>query len=79
MAHFYGTVQGNRGQASRLGSKDSGLDIRACSWEGAISVCLFVKDGVDWAHVSFREHNGRGSNRMIYDGPVSGEEIQNGL
>ena len=25
MAHFYGTVQGHRGQASRLGSKSSGF------------------------------------------------------
>jgi hypothetical protein len=25
MAHFYGSIQGNRGEATRMGSKDSGI------------------------------------------------------
>ena len=33
MAHFIGYVQGNRGEASRLGSKDSGIKAQAQGWE----------------------------------------------
>ncbi len=32
MAHFRGTLQGNRGDASRLGSKDSGLQVTCAGW-----------------------------------------------
>jgi hypothetical protein len=32
MAHFYGTVQGHRGEASRLGSKASGISATASGW-----------------------------------------------
>lgn len=32
MAHFIGFACGNRGEASRLGSKDSGMDARASGW-----------------------------------------------
>lgn len=41
MAHFYGTLRGNRGQASRLGTKLSGLQTIAASWQGAVSVSLY--------------------------------------
>ena len=41
MAHFRGTVQGNRGEASRLGSKKSGLQTTAASWQGDICVWLY--------------------------------------
>lgn len=33
MAALYGSVQGNRGEAHRLGSKDSGMDVRAQTWQ----------------------------------------------
>lgn len=32
MAHFIGYLQGNRGQASRLGSKKSGISAQAQGW-----------------------------------------------
>ena len=32
MAHFYGTIQGNRGEGSRLGSMDSGLESHTRGW-----------------------------------------------
>jgi len=40
MAHFRGVVQGNRGEATRNGSKGSGLDVIAASWNGCIVVEL---------------------------------------
>jgi len=37
MAHFIGYVQGNRGEASRTGSKDSGMTAIARGWNlGAV-------------------------------------------
>jgi hypothetical protein len=44
MAHFYGTLQGNRGSASRLGTKASGLVVTAQSWSGSVTVSLWQDD-----------------------------------
>jgi len=40
MSHFYGVVAGNRGQATRGGTKTSGYLTIAASWDGAIQVRL---------------------------------------
>lgn len=42
MSHFYGTLNGNRGGASRCGSKASGLSAIAASWAGAVKVYVYV-------------------------------------
>ena len=36
MAEFYGRLQGNRGEATRCGSKDSGIHTTAESWTSVI-------------------------------------------
>jgi len=73
MARFLGTIQGQRGEASRLGSKASGLRVDASSWQGRISVFLYERNGVDMALVRFEMHHGKGTDRkIIYEGPVSG-------
>lgn len=38
MASFMGGVQGNRGEATRLGSKDSGCDSWVKSWQTRASI-----------------------------------------
>jgi len=38
MAHFRATVQGNRGEASRLGTKGSGMDADINGWDSGVSV-----------------------------------------
>jgi hypothetical protein len=45
MSHFYGTLQGTRGEATRCGTKNSGLVAYAASWSGAIRVQLIHDDG----------------------------------
>lgn len=72
MAHFRGIIQGNRGPASRLGSKSSGLRVEAASWDGKVVVELREVNGVDYAWVSLRPHHGSGTTLVLYDGPVSG-------
>lgn len=73
MAHFYGGVHGNRGQATRLGSKDSGLSTFAASWQGKVTAQLYEKDGIDYALVQLQPHMGSGTSKVLYDGPVGGD------
>lgn len=72
MAHFYGTVKGQRSEASRIGHKSSGLTTVAASWQGAVRVILYEQDGTDMAHVWLVPWYGAGTTRTIYNGPVSG-------
>jgi len=47
--------------------------IQAASWSGAINVDVSVRDGIDWCVIRFASHHGRGRNKIIYEGPMSGE------
>lgn len=40
MGHFYGTVRGNRGEASRMGSKLSGMYAHIRGWTIGVAVEL---------------------------------------
>lgn len=40
MAALYGTLQGNRGEASRTDSKDSGITSQVQTWHGYVRVHL---------------------------------------
>ena len=78
MAHFRGVVQGNRGDASRLGSKDSGLSVEAQSWDGKVVTGLHYNhtDNRNVAQVALRQHsNGAGTRATLYFGPVSHVEL----
>ena len=68
--HFYGTVKGKAGEASRLGSKESELRTRACSWDGAIEVVLFHHpSGRDKYQVRMQQHgSSRGWEGTIDEG-----------
>lgn len=47
MAQFRGTVSGQRGEASRLGSKNSGLVVTANGWNAGVTVDVSHIDGED--------------------------------
>ena len=72
MAHYRGTVQGGRTEASRLGTKSSGLHVEACSWQGKVAVTLThdATTGQDIAEVWLRPHYGAGVSALLYRGPV---------
>lgn len=74
MAHFYGTVQGNRGDAARMGSIHSGFSAVAASFQGAVDVHLYHVDGVDKARIRLKPWQGAGVERTLYDGPVGSYE-----
>ena len=44
MAHFRGTIHGNRGTASRLDSKNSGLYATVNGWNSGITVSASVNE-----------------------------------
>lgn len=76
MSHFYGTLQGNRGEATRCGSKDSGIETYTASWKGAVNVRAWHDEtaGIDMVSVSLVPWHGRGINHELYCGPIGGSE-----
>jgi hypothetical protein len=40
MSHYYGTLKGCAGRATRRGHKSSGIQTTAACWQGAVSVWL---------------------------------------
>lgn len=42
MAHFFGSMMGNRGEVTRCGSKLSGLTAHIRSWDVGVRVEIFV-------------------------------------
>jgi len=76
MAHFLGSVQGSRSEASRLGTKKSGLHTVAASWQGAVEVYISHDEttGKDIASVFLIPWHGAGISQTLYVGPVGGGE-----
>jgi hypothetical protein len=76
MAHFYGSIQGNRGEATRLGTKNSGLEATVASWEGAVQVIAVHNEeiGKDMVEVHLIPWHGSGCHKLLYRGLISGKE-----
>ncbi len=78
MAHFYGQLVGNGGtHSSRNGTKSTGLEAIAASWNGAVQVHLWFDEETqkDWARVQlipWPDEDGKGTNRVLFIGPVDG-------
>lgn len=80
MAHFYGTLNGQAGEATRCGSARSGLKTVAAAWGGAVVVELSSRtrpDGSQYDHATVRFGdwaNSRPNERctnVLYSGPVN--------
>ncbi|NIQ33462.1 MAG: hypothetical protein GTN80_07460 [Nitrososphaeria archaeon] len=67
MARFYAEIQGNRGLASRMGTKDSGMWGHIRGWNiGVKVVCEVNKDGKDEITlIRTGGSNGRGNQETI--------------
>ncbi len=70
MAHFYGTLSGNRGEATRCGTKKSGLVTYAAGWGGAIRVSVIQDEatGEDRFHITQERWHGAGIYEVIAEG-----------
>lgn len=67
MAQFYASIQGNRGEATRMGSKDSGITGHIRGWNTGVKVFGHVTTGgEDEFHVyKTGGSNGRTSDVLI--------------
>lgn len=66
MARFRATIEGQRGQASRLGSKTSGLFVTANGWDRGVSVVVRVDtDGLDHFYVYKTGGSGNAGGREL--------------
>ena len=77
MAHFYGKLQGSRGEATRCGTKSSGVETVAASWQGSVVVRLHHDESRDQdiATVELRPWDGgKGISKLLFKGPVIGED-----
>ena len=72
MARFIGTVQGNKGEAHRLGHKKGGIVAHVASWTGGVEVQVYVDDN-DQDRVRVTQTRGsknRTSVKILYEGPL---------
>lgn len=71
MSHFYGTLQGTRGEATRCATKKSGLTTTAASWDGAIRTTLYVNEqGENCYRVEQVQWRGSGVYQVLAEGVV---------
>ena len=74
MAQFRATIKGTRGEASRLGSKNSGIRADVNGWNSGIKVLGYEYQGQDVFEVwKTGGSNGAGSNVKIAE--VRGDQI----
>ena len=75
MGHFYASIQGNRGEATRMGSKSSGIEGHVRGWNvGCRVTCYVDSDGKD--HVAVELTNGSGhSGRSKSLGHFSADDL----
>lgn len=68
MGHFYGEIQGNRGEATRTGTKNSGMDADVGGWSVGVRVsCRHCEaTGKDEIHIyKTSGSNGRHGDEFI--------------
>jgi hypothetical protein len=72
MARFYSTIQGGRGEATRLGHATSGVRAAAQSFTGSVITWMFVgDDGEDWCTINVRPGSeSYPGGKLLFRGPV---------
>lgn len=80
MSHFYSRIKGRRGEATRCGTKGSGIDATAASWSGSIVTRMWHDDatGRDMYEVAQRPWHGSGVQQVLATGVV-GEHTSESL
>jgi len=76
MARFYGSLKGNRGQATRTGTKKSGIEGHIRGWDVGTKVRCFVnEDGNDVVAV-FLTSGSHGRMHDVLLGEFTEKDIQ---
>lgn len=65
MAQFYANIQGNRGEATRMGTKASGLVSHTRGWDVGVKVRMIHRDGKDWAEVTLTSGSNGGPTKLL--------------
>lgn len=78
MARFYGSVQGGRGEATRLGHATTGLRASAQSYSGSVIVEVYANGEEDCARITAADGSKRHGDFVIYDGPLEKLVSQSG-
>ena len=67
MAHFYASIQGNRGEATRMGTKNSGMEGHIRGWDVGCRVYMGVdSDGNDTVSVYLTSgSNGHNGSKLV--------------
>lgn len=66
MARYQAKIQGSRGEASRLGTRKSGITAMARGWQGGVRVSLHEgKDGRDHVFVTIGPHGNVGQFQIL--------------
>ena len=75
MSHFYGVLGGSRGEATRCGTKKSGLVTYAASWNGAIRTHIWHDHQIskDRYEVWEAPWKGAGNSKLLSKG-IIGEQ-----
>lgn len=71
MAQFYGTIQGGRGEATRCGTKNSGMRTTCESWSTILEAQAFHAAGEDHVDVRLKTKYGN----TIFSAGVNGERL----
>jgi hypothetical protein len=76
MAHFYSEIQGNRGEATRMGTECSGIRGHVRGWSSGIKVLGHIDEGgVDVFDVFLTSGSG-GSRMDKFIGRFSEEDLE---
>ena len=72
MAQYRGSIQGSWGEASRLGTKSSGIEGGVASWDGAIVTRMYweAETEVNRFVISMKPWHGAGPDRFLLNGVV---------
>lgn len=78
MSHFYGTLRGNRGEATRCGEQGSGIHTVAASWKGCIVVDLHHDKATGEDRYTVRQGvwHGAGIHEVIAEGVIGRSKPQ---
>ena len=74
MAHFYGTLKGNRGMTSRLGTKASGMEANIKGWSVGVRVYISHERGKDVIRVYSTGKQGTYTDMKLIAKIIEGEE-----
>ena len=80
MAQFYASIQGNRGQATRMGTKNSGIQGHIRGWDVGVEVhCRYNETtGGDeiWVYLTGGSNGGRSARDLVTILEQSGGEAR---